>query len=265
MGIKDVFDRIKGKSDDKGKKAKANEALSRRQTDEETVQVNVSRAPLAPSDPSRESPTVVARPDPQPVPPARPQPPPPSPPVATNPSDGELDPTVVAGASPPPTVRPAGPTPRAPVAPAPSVRPSVTPVAPTPNRVPPPASPVSSAADTVYQKPGEDLGLDFAAVLVGIFGEVKGEIFRVPVGTSRLGRADQCEVQLLDAKVSREHARFQCENGAIELTPLSDRNPILVNDAPVTGPQTLADGDKLQFGNPGASILRLRTIEGMSD
>ena len=49
----------------------------------------------------------------------------------------------------------------------------------------------------------------------------------------------------------------------IALTPRSERNPILVNEEPITSSHALADGDKVQFGNPGASILRIRTIPGL--
>ena len=278
MGIKDVFNRIKGKSDDKDKGAQP-DALSRRDTNEETVQVNAAPSNRAPSDGSQESATVVAQPPPRPAPRA--------PAAAPSASDEQQDATVVAEASPPPVLKNAGPTPRAPVAPPAPVPPSVTPVAPSADRIPIPptiapapranqpaapraASPapsssasVSSADDTLYQKPDGDNALDVAAVLVGIYGETKDAIFRVPFGTSTIGRADECGVQLLDAKVSREHASIRCAADGIEITPLNDRNPVLINDEAISGPHVVVDGDKIQFGNAGASILRLRTIAGL--
>jgi pSer/pThr/pTyr-binding forkhead associated (FHA) protein len=159
------------------------------------------------------------------------------------------------------------------------VRPSVTPVAQSTNRVvaqtpiapasdppaakPEPSSPVSSDDATFYQSPNTDNTLELAAVLVGIYGEAKNQLFRVPFGTTTIGRGDGCSVQLLDAKVSREHATILCEGDTIALTPRSERNPILVNEEPITSSHALADGDKVQFGNSGASILRIRTIPGL--
>lgn len=261
MGIKDVFDRIKGKSDGKSENDSADDDLSRRQTNEETIAVNAAPAASGPGPESQESATVVA-------------------PSVADTSGGQEPATVVANPSPPPVPRNPGLTPRAPVGSPPSVRPSVTPVAPSSDRVPIPkpasapspqpaaASPspgasVSSDEDTVYQKPEENNSLEFAAVLVGIYGDAKHEIFRLPFGSCTIGRGDDCEVQLLDPKVSRAHASAVCADGRMEITALNERNPVLVNDEPIAGAHTLADGDKIQFGNAGASVLRLRTVAAL--
>lgn len=81
-------------------------------------------------------------------------------------------------------------------------------------------------------------------------------------GNCTLGRSDTCEIQILDAKVSREHAAISCEQGSVVITPLNERNPVFVNDRAITEPVAIADGDMLQFGNTGTSIFRFRTIEG---
>ena len=285
MGIKDVFDRIKGKSANRDLDDAEEVDLSRRQTGEETILAPIGGGSPQPRSSSQESATMIAPASDRPTPQARPTPDAPQAPAQsvksseTSSEDPHVDATVVTGASPPPSIRNAGPPPHAPGNPPPSVRPSVTPVAPSPNRAAPqtpiapvsdppaakpgPSSPASSDDATFYQSPDTDNALELAAVLVGIYGEAKNELFRVPFGTTTIGRGDGCGVQLLDAKVSREHATLVCEGDTIALTPRSERNPILVNEEPITSSHALADGDKVQFGNAGASILRIRTIPGL--
>ena len=285
MGIKDVFNRIKGKSANRDSDDAEKVDLSRRQTGEETILAPIGGGSPQPRSSSQESATMIAPASDRPTPQARPTPDAPQASAQsvksseTSNKDPHVDATVVTGASPPPSIRNAGPPPHAPANPPPSVRPSVTPVAPSPNRAAPqtpiapvsdppaakpgPSSPASSDDATFYQSPDTDNALELAAVLVGIYGEAKNELFRVPFGTTTIGRGDGCGVQLLDAKVSREHATLLCEGDTIALTPRNERNPILVNEEPITSSHALADGDKVQFGNPGASILRIRTIPGL--
>jgi hypothetical protein len=285
VGIKDVFDRIKGKSANRDSDDAEEVDRSHRQTGEETILVPNGDGSRQPRSSGQESATMIAPASDRPTPQARPTP---SAPQVSAPSvkssetpnkDPHAEATVVTGASPPPSIRSVGPSPHAPVNPPPSVRPSVTPVAPSSNHAAPqtstppapappaarpgPSSPASSDDATIYQSPNTDHTLELAAVLVGIYGEAKNEIFRVPFGTTTIGRGDGCGVQLLDAKVSREHGTLVCEGDTLALTPRSERNPILVNEEPITSSYALADGDKVQFGNPGASILRIRTIPGL--
>lgn len=283
MGLKNVFDRLKGKPQASKNSGANRDELSRRQTGEETIQVNAaaSRAEAPPAAAGQESATVVAPAPNRPMPKAPPQPSPSAPAVnMPAPDSGRHDEqaTVAASSSPPPAPAVATPSARPAVSAAPRRSPSVTPVAPNPNRQPTPAPApaaapsvrpntsapsVSSGDETLYQKPSEDESLEIAGVLVGIFGAVKNQLFAVPQGSATIGRADNCAVQFLDAKVSREHATIRCEDGVLEITPLNDRNPLLVNDEPIEGPHPLSDGDKLQFGNAGASVLRFRTVDGL--
>ena len=89
------------------------------------------------------------------------------------------------------------------------------------------------------------------------------QVFLVPDGQCTLGRAESCEIHVLDPKISREHAAISCADGTVEIRALNERNPVVVNDGTSTEIQSVADGDKLQFGNAGASIFRFRTIDGL--
>ena len=99
-------------------------------------------------------------------------------------------------------------------------------------------------------------------VLVGIDGTLRGEVYKIYDREMKLGRAQDCDVNLLDAKISREHAKLVPVDGELMVLALSERNPVLVNDHPVAEAEQLSDGDKLQLGNPGSSVFRFRTIEG---
>jgi pSer/pThr/pTyr-binding forkhead associated (FHA) protein len=101
-----------------------------------------------------------------------------------------------------------------------------------------------------------------AGVLVGISGQLEGEIHKVFERDMRVGRGDTSDIKLLDPKVSREHAKIVSVDGDLMIVPMTDKNPVYVNEHVVEEAEQLSDGDKLQLGNPGASVFRFRTIEG---
>lgn len=311
MGLKDVFGRMKPKSDtkknaarnavdDAADRAEDDDEEARRQTNEETIQVDVKRRSAPPSGqddatmlapPSRveqERPIEQERPAPlhRPMPKARPSakaaqasPAPAATPPRVRAAPHDHEATVIAKSSAAPAVQK---SPASPFAPKVKGSPSTTPIPPKPHATPhatpgaaePPteatgeagaASPAAVTSDdaTVYTNPSEDTALTAVGVLVALFGETKGQAFAVPSGEITLGRGDTCHLQILDAKISREHAAITSGDGRSEIRALVDRNPIAINDVPITGPTALNDGDKLQFGNSGASIFRFRTIEGL--
>jgi hypothetical protein len=164
----------------------------------------------------------------------------------------------------PPPARPAAATPppgqpAAPPAPSPPPSAASPPPAPTAGR---PAARADSAEATQYVTvPG--MGNEtLLGVMVGIGGQLEGEIYKVFDRDVKLGRAQDCDLKLLDPKISREHARIVVVDGALMVVPLSEKNPVYVNDQAVEEAEQLSDGDKLQLGNPGTSVFRFRTIEG---
>ncbi len=62
------------------------------------------------------------------------------------------------------------------------------------------------------------------------------------------GREPDCDIVLLDPRVSRHHARFQGRAGAVVLTDLGSRNGTTVNSLPVTE-VVLGDTDTIRFGD----------------
>jgi len=171
--------------------------------------------------------------------------------------------------TPPPPVNPipvsqpvqVAPTPAA--APVSSSAPPAQPSVPPPAPAPRPAAPAASSEATQYVTvPPIDEG-ELVGLLVGIAGELKGQVFKLFDGDCRLGRSQECDVVLLDPKVSREHAKILGEGGEMVIIPLSDRNPVYLNDEKVSEADQLSDGDMLRLGNPGSSSFRFRTIEGL--
>jgi hypothetical protein len=93
-------------------------------------------------------------------------------------------------------------------------------------------------------------------VLVAVGGELKGQIFELRDGENQLGRQHDCEVQLVERRVSRRHARILHREGLFVIEPLNDRNPTFLNGEPTTGSE-LMDGDLIRLGR---TLLRFRPV-----
>src|SRR6476620_279098 len=81
--------------------------------------------------------------------------------------------------------------------------------------------------------------------------ESSGRRFPLAPGSSwAIGRGDGCTVMLDSRSVSRLHALIQRrETGDLSLVDLGSRNGSFVNGKRVSFPVTLADADKLVFGD----------------
>lgn len=167
-----------------------------------------------------------------------PQPPPSYPPPSPNPA-----PPLGQPIAPPPT----GPVPRA------------EPIAP--QMTPPAAAPSSNAEKTQYLKV-PSFGGGVAAVLVGLDGQLKDQVYAIRHGENKLGRGDDCDVVLRDPtlKISREHATIIHDEGMFAIAPLKgDENPTFVNDVATEGAE-LSDNCLIRMGD---TTFRFRTIEGL--
>lgn len=168
-----------------------------------------------------------------------------------------------------PTAPPSGPAPPAahePPRPAPAPPPQPPPSAPgssAPHASAPPASASHGGGGdlggaTQYIRVGEPEPMDLVAVLVGIQGPLKGQIYRVQDGETKLGR-EGCQVTLPSRRISRFHARIQHVDGAfvIEANPeVLGKNPTVLNDEEIDA-EALSDGDTLRLGD---CTFRFRTI-----
>jgi hypothetical protein len=155
---------------------------------------------------------------------------------------------------PPPAPAPVHTPPQAPV--------PAMPAAPAPQPPAPPPAPApggTSEARTQYLKIPSLAPV--TAVLVGIDGDLSGEVFKLRAGENKLGRSESCDVVFPDPslKISREHATVICEGDMFAIAPLNDKNPTFVNDEATEGSE-LNDGDLVRMGR---TTFRFRTIPGL--
>ena len=85
------------------------------------------------------------------------------------------------------------------------------------------------------------------AFLLGISETVDGEVFRVGVGETLIGRADHCQIVLDDPTVSTEHARLKVRPEGVAITDLMSANGIKINGDNVSSAH-LNDGDVVRLG-----------------
>lgn len=229
VGLKDVVDWVAGRKPNKQRGSRRSPE-SKRHRDESTVQLpspisgRASSPPLSATTPAQHAPPApAAHVQPVNAPPANPSPSPPS--TSAH-------------------VAPSGPP------------------APPPRTAAPARGRADSAEATQYVSVPKIGQGKLVGVLVGIGGALEGEIHKIVDRDMKVGRAETSDVKLLDPKISREHAKIVAVDGDLMIVPMTDKNPVYVNDHVVEEAEQLSDGDKLQLGNPGASVFRFRTIEG---
>jgi hypothetical protein len=69
-----------------------------------------------------------------------------------------------------------------------------------------------------------------------------------------IGRADDADLTLADAGVSRSHARVSAASAGASIEDLGSSNGTFVNGERISAPQPLSDGDEIQLGG---AILRV--------
>lgn len=76
-----------------------------------------------------------------------------------------------------------------------------------------------------------------------------------------VGRANDTDVPLRHASVSKQHAAFLFDQiGAVGLRDLGSKNGTFLNDVPVTERVNLASGDELRFGSVRGLICDARAL-----
>lgn len=93
--------------------------------------------------------------------------------------------------------------------------------------------------------------------LVCMTGPNKGKVYYLNGKRIILGRNDKADIQIVDTKISREHAEFSLVDGGYVITDLSNQNGIIINDKKVTQ-KRLADGEKIVIGQ---SVIKYSFIE----
>ena len=86
--------------------------------------------------------------------------------------------------------------------------------------------------------------------LIVVRGGTPGDMIELGQGTSCLGRADDNDVKLAEASISRHHAAIAVEGDHAWITDLGSTNGTYLNGRRLPGRESrpLADGDRLQVG-----------------
>jgi len=74
-----------------------------------------------------------------------------------------------------------------------------------------------------------------------------GKVYPIHEGKSFIGSGAECEIRILDAKLSRQHAYLTIVDGICTLVDLGNGSQIIVNNAE-TVKTTLIDGDLIMLG-----------------
>jgi diguanylate cyclase (GGDEF)-like protein len=88
--------------------------------------------------------------------------------------------------------------------------------------------------------------------LIVVSGGIPGSMLRLPDGSARLGRSNECGVQFTDPSVSRQHASIVTDaQGEVWVTDLGSTNGTHINGTSLVPhqPHRLHDGDRVQFGS----------------
>ncbi|PIE19798.1 MAG: hypothetical protein CSA65_00960 [Proteobacteria bacterium] len=95
------------------------------------------------------------------------------------------------------------------------------------------------------------------AKLVMLNGQTPGRIYLLrDIGDNLIGREPNAAVRLAAGDVSRRHAMIVCSGEhSFTLEDLGSRNGTLLNGVPVSSPQELRYGDRLQFGMRSSSVF----------
>ncbi len=85
-------------------------------------------------------------------------------------------------------------------------------------------------------------------ILLALFGPKRGVRLEIEE-RAMLGRSSEAELQLVDAKVSREHCRFTVRGKGLEVEDLGSHNGTFVNGERLKAPRRLTPGDEIAVGD----------------
>jgi len=97
--------------------------------------------------------------------------------------------------------------------------------------------------------------------LVAYAGAALGRVFPLVAGQVVVGRAPDSGLSLLDGEVSRQHARFQVDEGRVLVEDLDSTNGTRVNGNLVRGLAELRPGDRIAIGGHVLKLVFLDPLE----
>jgi diguanylate cyclase (GGDEF)-like protein len=128
-----------------------------------------------------------------------------------------------------------------------------------------PKLPSDEMATSVRDRTDEDKPVKAAEwALVAYAGSSLGRIFPLKAGDTMIGRSPEVDVALLDAEVSRNHARIRMEAGPLGrlwVEDLASTNGTKLNGVALTGTLSLKAGDRLTVGGHVLKVVALDPLE----
>ncbi len=97
--------------------------------------------------------------------------------------------------------------------------------------------------------------------LVVLSGAQKGRAFWLERQRIRIGRAEDCEVQLDDASVSRYHAELVRGAESWLVSDLDSKNGSFLGDRILSIPSAIRDGDLCRFGSVALQFFMVQAIQ----
>ena len=115
---------------------------------------------------------------------------------------------------------------------------------------------------TVYlhkgRAPSEEWKESYRHRLKALTGPVKGETFPLEGKAVKIGRGEDCEVDLHDPTVSKEHAKIDFKDGGYFVEDVGSKHGTFMNGKKVDGKRKLRSGDEVTIGE---SVLRFEEID----
>nr|MBN1229058.1 FHA domain-containing protein [Anaerolineae bacterium] len=93
------------------------------------------------------------------------------------------------------------------------------------------------------------------AVLVVTKGILAGSRITLSSCPCSIGRAEECDLTLADAGISRLHARIDRSFGRYSIIDLSSTNGTFVNGLRIDAPTPLQDGDEIRLGSAATMLF----------
>jgi hypothetical protein len=107
--------------------------------------------------------------------------------------------------------------------------------------------------DTVVDE-GPDPAARPRASLRILTGPLAGQVFVLPAGTTRVGRASDNDLVLVDPGLSRHHATLAVDASSVVVTDLGATNGVRIEGLPIDGPTALHSGQRLLLGQSWVAI-----------
>ena len=93
--------------------------------------------------------------------------------------------------------------------------------------------------------------------LVCMTGPNKGKVYYLLGKRVVIGRSENADIQIIDSKISREHAEITFAGGSYVITDLGSPNGVVVNDQKIVQ-RKLAEGEKIVIGQ---SVFKYNIIQ----